>query len=236
MILTRDAAARGQCFGFRREHETTCVPVRVSVVLAVPLVAQAQPARVHRLGWLSPAAALRGTSNLDALRDGLREVGYVEGRNITIEERWADDKSDRLASLASDLVRLRVDVICTAGSQAAVAAKHATKDVPIVFANVAFPDEQRLVASYSRPGGNVTGVAFIGPEYGKRLELLRQASPSLSRVALLYNPENGGSVLALKETQRWAGHSASGSSLTGYAAPMISPSRSPRSRRSCRTR
>jgi len=173
--------------------------------LAVPLVAQAQPTKVHRLGWLSPAAALRGTSNLDALRDGLREVGYVEGRNITIEERWADDKSDRLTSLASDLVRLRVDVICTAGSQAAVAAKHATKDVPIVFANVAFPDEQRLVASYSRPGGNVTGVAFIGPEYGKRLELLREASPSLSRVALLYNPENGGSVLALKETQRWAG-------------------------------
>jgi putative ABC transport system substrate-binding protein len=98
-----------------------------------------------------------------------------------------------------------VDVICTAGSQASVAAKQATKDIPIVFANVAFPDEQQLVASYSRPGGNVTGVAFIGPEYGKRLELLREASPRLRRVALLYNPENGGSVLALKETQRWAG-------------------------------
>jgi putative ABC transport system substrate-binding protein len=173
--------------------------------LAGPLAAPAQPAKkVHLIGWLSPAGGATGTANLSALRDGLREVGYLEGRNVTIEERWADDKTARLPALAAELVRRRVDVICTAGSQATVAAKQATKDIPIVFANVAFPLDQALVASYARPGSNLTGVAFIGPEYGKRLELLREASPKLHRVALLYNPENSGSVLALEETKRWA--------------------------------
>jgi putative ABC transport system substrate-binding protein len=84
-----------------------------------------------------------------------------------------------------------------------VAAKQTTSTIPIVFANVAFPDKSGLVKSYGKPGGNVTGVAFIGPEYGKRLELLKETQPSLSRVALIYNPDNPGSVLALKETQRW---------------------------------
>jgi putative ABC transport system substrate-binding protein len=97
-----------------------------------------------------------------------------------------------------------VDVICTAGTPASMAAKNATTTIPNVFANVAFPDQSRLVESYARPGSNVTGVAFIGPEYGKRLELLKEALPKLRRVALIYNPENPGSVLALEETQRWA--------------------------------
>jgi putative ABC transport system substrate-binding protein len=157
-----------------------------------------------RIGWLSPASAADGLPNLEALRTGLRELGYVEGRNIAIEPRWADGRSERLPELAAELVRLPVDVLCTAGSQASGAAKHATSTIPIVFANVAFPDQTGLVASYPRPGGNVTGVAFIGPEYGKRLELLKEAQPRLSRVALIYNPENPGSVLALQETQRWA--------------------------------
>ncbi|PYN40560.1 MAG: ABC transporter substrate-binding protein, partial [Candidatus Rokuibacteriota bacterium] len=143
-------------------------------------------------------------SNLEALRAGLREVGYVEGQNIAIEARWAEGRSERLPQLAAELVRLPVDILCTAGSLASGAAKQATTTIPIVFANVAFPDQSGLVASYPRPGGNLTGVAFIGPEYGKRLELLREAHPRLSRVALIYNPDNPGSVLALKETQRWA--------------------------------
>jgi len=165
----------------------------------------AQPAKgMRRIGWLSPATAADGLPNLEALRAGLRELGYVEGRNITIEARWADGRSERLPQLAAELVRLPVDVLCTAGSQASGAAKQATSTIPIVFANVAFPDQSGLVASYPRPGGNITGVAFIGPEYGKRLELLREASPKLSRVALIYNPDNPGSVLALQETQRWA--------------------------------
>jgi putative ABC transport system substrate-binding protein len=167
--------------------------------------ADAQQARgMRRIGWLSPASAAEGLPNLEALRAGLRELGYVEGQNITIEARWADGRSERLLQLAAELVRLPVDVLCTAGSQASGAAKQATSTIPIVFANVAFPDQSGLVASYPRPGGNVTGVAFIGPEYGKRLELLKEAHPRLSRVALIYNPENPGSVLALQETQRWA--------------------------------
>jgi putative ABC transport system substrate-binding protein len=167
--------------------------------------ADAQQARgMRRIGWLSPASAADGLPNLEALRAGLRELGYVEGKNITIEARWADGRSERLPQLAAELVRLPVDVLCTAGSQASGAAKQATSTIPIVFANVAFPDQTGLVASYPRPGGNVTGVAFIGPEYGKRLELLKEGRPGLSRVALIYNPDNPGSVLALQETQRWA--------------------------------
>jgi putative ABC transport system substrate-binding protein len=173
--------------------------------LLAPLAAQSQPAgKVYRIGWLSPASAANGLPNLDALRAGLRELGYVEGRNITIEVRWADGEGPRLSKLATELVALRVDVICTAGSPASLAAKQATTTVPIVFANVAFPDESGLVASFAHPGGNITGVAFIGPEYGKRLELLKEANPKMTRVALIYNPENRGSVLALQETRRWA--------------------------------
>jgi len=167
--------------------------------------ADAQKARgMHRIGWLSPASAADGFPNLEALRAGLREIGYTDGQNITIEARWADGRIERLPQLAAELVRLPVDVLCTAGSQASGAAKQATSTIPIVFANVAFPDQSGLVATYPRPGGNITGVAFIGPEYGKRLELLREAYPKLSRVALIYNPDNPGSVLALQETQRWA--------------------------------
>jgi len=176
----------------------------VGAVLASRSAAAQKAKRMHRIGWLSPASAANDLSNLEALRAGLRAVGYVEGQNITIEARWADGRSERLPQLAAELVRLPVDVLCTAGSQASGAAKQATATIPIVFANVAFPDQSGLVASYPRPGGNMTGVAFIGPEYGKRLELLREANPRLSRVALIYNPDNPGSVLALKETQRWA--------------------------------
>jgi putative ABC transport system substrate-binding protein len=167
--------------------------------------AGAQPAgKTYRVGWLSPASAADERLNLDALRAGLRERGYVEGRNITIEPRWAEGKTDRLDALAAELTRLNVDVICAAGSQASAAVKRATATIPVVFANVAFPDRSGLVATHARPGGNVTGVAFIGPEYGKRLELLREALPRLSRVALVYNSENPGSMLALEETKRWA--------------------------------
>jgi putative ABC transport system substrate-binding protein len=138
--------------------------------LLAPLAAQSQPAgKVYRIGWLSPASAANGLPNLDALRAGLRELGYVEGRNITIEARWADGEGARLSKLATELVALRVEVICTAGSPASLAAKQATATVPIVFANVAFP-MNRASCQRAHPGGNVTGVAFIGPEYGKRLE------------------------------------------------------------------
>ena len=132
--------------------------------------ADAQPAKgMRRIGWLSPASAADGLPNLEALRAGLRELGYVEGQNLTVEARWADGRIERLPRLAAELVRLPVDVVCTAGSQATGAAKQATSSIPIVFATVAFPDQTGLVRSYARPGANITGVAFIGPEYGKRL-------------------------------------------------------------------
>ena len=173
--------------------------------LVAPRRADAQKTKgLRRIGLLSPASAVAGRPNLEALRAGLRELDYVEGRNIAIESRWADGLTGRLPQLATELVKLPVDVLCTAGTQASSAAKQSTSTIPIVFANVAFPDRTGLVASYPRPGGNITGVAFIGPEYGKRLELLREARPGLSRVALIYNPDNRGSVLALEETERWA--------------------------------
>ena len=192
-------------FEFRIGSMATLIVVVLLGTMSAPLAAGTQRAgNMHRIGWLSPASAANGLPNLEAIRAGLRELGYVEGQTITIEARWADGRSERLRQLAAELVRLPVDVLCTAGTQASGAAKHATSTIPIVFANVAFPDQSGLVASYPRPGGNMTGVAFIGPEYGKRLELLKEASPKLSRVALIYNPDNPASVLALQETQRWA--------------------------------
>ena len=175
----------------------------VGALLASRLADAQKTKGAHRIGWLSPASAGDGLPNLEALRAGLRGLGYVEGRNLSIEARWADGRIERLPRLATELVRLPVEILCTAGSQATGAAKQATSAIPIVFATVAFPDQTGLVASYARPGGNITGVAFMGPEYGKRLELLKEAQPRLSRVALIYNPDNSGSVLALKETQRW---------------------------------
>jgi putative ABC transport system substrate-binding protein len=186
------------------DRRTFISSLAAGVLLASRPAAAQKARRVHRIGWLSPASAADGLPNLEALRTGLRELGYVEGRNLVIEARWADGSIERLPRLAADLVRLPVGVLCTAGSQATEAAKKATATIPIVFATVAFPDETGLVRSYAKPGGNVTGVAFIGPEYGKRLELLKEAQPKVARVALIYNPQNPASVLALKETRRWA--------------------------------
>jgi putative ABC transport system substrate-binding protein len=167
--------------------------------------AGAQPVgKMWRIGWLSPPSAATGFSELDALHEGLRELNYVEGRNITIEARWADGDPARLPELARGLVELNVNIICTAGTPATLAAKRATTTIPIVFGRAAFPERTGLVASLARPGGNLTGVTFIGPEYGKRLELLREVAPKLARVALLYNGNNPASVLAMMETERWA--------------------------------
>ena len=175
------------------------------VFLAAPVAAQAPPAvKIWRIGWLSPPSAEAGAPELRALREGLRELNYVEGRNIVIEARWADGDQTRLLGLARALVELGVDVICTAGTPATLAAKDATTKTPIVFGRAAFPEQTGLVASVARPGGNLTGVAWIGPEYGKRLELLREVAPRISRVSLLYNDANPASVLAMEVTRQWA--------------------------------
>ena len=124
-----------------------------TVLLAAPLTAEAQTTRnVQRIGYLSVTSEANGLRNLEALRAGLRAFGYTEGQNIMIEARWADGRIERLPLLAAELVRLPVNLLCTAGGQASGAAQQATSTIPIVFANVAFPIRSGLVASYPRPG------------------------------------------------------------------------------------
>jgi putative tryptophan/tyrosine transport system substrate-binding protein len=179
------------------------VVVLLLSLMPAPLAGEAQ-GKVYRIGWLSPASSATGAAQLEALRKGLAELGYFEGRNIAIEGRWADGDATRLPRLARALVELRVDIICSFGTPATLAAKRATTTIPIVFGQAAFPEQSGIVTSLARPGGNLTGIAFIGPEYGKRLELLREMSPKTSRVVVLYNDQNIASVLAMTETQKWA--------------------------------
>ena len=157
--------------------------------LAAPLAAEAQPAaKVPRIGYL--AGSLATSPHLrEAFRQGLRDLGYVEGRNVVIEYRDAEGKYDRLPALAADLVALKVDVIVVTSTPAALAAKQATRTIAIVLAFVADPIGSGLVTSLARPGGNVTGLSFMAPELvGKRLELLKQAVPGASRIAVLWHP------------------------------------------------
>ena len=160
--------------------------------LAAPLAAEAQEykaEKVPQLGWLSPGS--RSAGLLEPFLQGLRELGWVEGRSVVIEYRYADGKAERLPALVADLARLKVDVIVAGGVAAALAASKATTAIPIVMSSGGDPVAIGLVASLARPGGNVTGLATISPELsGKRLELLKQVVPSLRRVAVLWNPEN----------------------------------------------
>jgi putative ABC transport system substrate-binding protein len=145
----------------------------LAALLVLPGASRAQPRRPWRIGWLSPASALTDGYELDALRDGLRKLNLVDGRSIVIEARWGEGDARRLADLARSLVAANVDVICTSGTPATQAAKAATTSIPIIFGRAAFPDKTGLVSNLTRPGGNLTGVTFIGPEYGKRLELIK---------------------------------------------------------------
>jgi putative ABC transport system substrate-binding protein len=173
-------------------------------LLAAPLAAGAQRAgSVPRLGYLSAASSSdpRSQRSLDAFRQGLRDLGYLEGQSITIEYRWAEGKYERLPGLAAELVRLKVDVIVTAIVPALQAAQHATKEIPIVMAVVVDPVTVGVV-SLARPGGNITGLSMIAPELvGKQLELLREVVPKVSRVAVLWNPANLGNAPQLREAK-----------------------------------
>lgn len=159
---------------------------------AFPLAAEAQRSGMPVLGILGSASASTYTNTLAALQKGLNEAGYVEGRNLLVEPRWAEFQYERLPALASELVKRPVDVIFTTGSVvSALAAKSATDSIPIVFANGSDPVEYHLVASLSRPGGNVTGVTFINAQLGpKRLQLLRLLNPKTAIIAVLVNPKN----------------------------------------------
>jgi putative tryptophan/tyrosine transport system substrate-binding protein len=174
-----------------------------------PLTATAQPAgKVPRIGILSPTAPSEARSPSDlavlfaAFRQGLRDLGYVEGRNITIESRWAEGNYERLPGLAADLVRLKVNVIVTYGTPASEAAKRATSTIPIVMAAIIDPVASGLVTSLARPGGNVTGQSMMSPDLvEKQLEILKEVVPKVSRVALLHNPANPGNAPQVKHAQ-----------------------------------
>jgi len=156
-------------------------------LLAAPLAADAQQAaKIARIGWL--AVNLAASPHMyEAFRQGLRDLGYVEGGNVVIESRSAEGKFERLPALAAELVALKVDVILAAGTSQALAARQATRTLPIVFTAVADPVASGLVTSLARPGGNVTGLSNLSPDLiGKYLELLKQAVPGVSRVAVLW--------------------------------------------------
>jgi putative ABC transport system substrate-binding protein len=166
--------------------------------LSLPAAAQ-QAKKVPRIGYL----ALSESRDLDgAFRKGLREHGYVEGQNINVEYRYAGGKADRLTDLATELVNLKVNVIVASGTQSIEAAKQATQTIPIIFPVTPDPVKSGFVASFARPGGNITGLGTLNPETGgKRLELLKEVIPGISRVAVLWNPTNPGSKITLKETE-----------------------------------
>jgi len=175
-------------------------------LLAAPLAADAQPAgKVARIGWLGfpSLAEPRTAETLGHFRQGLRELGWLEGQNLVIEYRFAEGRAERFSDLAAELVRLQMDVIVTAsGEPAILAAKRATTTIPIVMAVSADPVGTGLVASLARPGGNVTGLSILAPEVaGKRLQLLKDAVPRVSRVAVLWNAAYPGKALELSETQ-----------------------------------
>jgi putative tryptophan/tyrosine transport system substrate-binding protein len=163
------------------------VVLLVGLALALFGLAEAQPPKkVHRIGLLATVSPSTMAARADAFRQGLRELGYVEGKSIVIEWRFAENKADRLPGLAAELVRLKVDVIVTAAPPPSRAAKEATSTIPIVMAFDDDPVGTGLVASLARPGGNITGLATLSPEIGgKQLELLKETIPRLSRVAVL---------------------------------------------------
>jgi putative ABC transport system substrate-binding protein len=158
-----------------------------------------QPGKVWRIGFLSPVTALRYARQIDALRDGLRELGYVEGKNIVIEYRWAEGDYARLPGLASELVKMNVDLIVTHSTPGTLAAKQATATVPIVMASIGDAVAAGAVTSLARPGGNITGTTYFVPELAaKRLEIIRDAMPRVQRVAALFNVDNPGYIPILK--------------------------------------
>ena len=161
-----------------------------------------QPTKIPRIGYLTGVSPATNSARHEAFRQGLRELGYVEGKNIVIEYRSAEGKFDRLPALAAELVRLKVDIIVTGGGATTRAAKEATVTIPIVMAQDGDPVANGFVASLARPGGNITGLATLAPELsGKRLELLKEIVPRLSRVAVLGNSTKPGNAQTLREVE-----------------------------------
>ncbi|HEU5191029.1 MAG TPA: ABC transporter substrate-binding protein [Methylomirabilota bacterium] len=173
-------------------------------LLAVPLAAGAQPAaKVYRIGWLaiSPPTSVPTTRSSEAFLQGLRDHGFVEGQNVIIERRYSEGREDSHTAFVAEFIQMKVDLIVAPSSAAAHAAKQATKMIPIVMLAVASPEREGLVVSLGRPGGNVTGTStqFGGELSGKMLQLLKETVPKLSKVAILWNPDNLGSAVTFRE-------------------------------------
>ena len=173
-----------------------------ALLFALSFPAHAQPKKVPHIGYLLATSPAVNAARIEALRQGLRELGYVEGKNIIIDFRWAEGKLDRVPELAAELVRLKVDVIVTAGPTDTRAAKNATSTIPIIMGFDNDPVGSGFVASLARPGGNITGLSTLAPEMsGKRLELLKETVPKLSQLAVLGTSTEPGSEQVLKETE-----------------------------------
>lgn len=183
-------------------HRRAFIAMVGGSILAAPLAVEAQQSgRVYRVGVLSPGTPPPG--RLDALRQGLRELGYEEGRNISLEWRFSGETDERLPNFAEELVRRKVDVIVAINTPASFAAKHATATTPIVFARVSDPVRTGLVASFAHPGGNITGITAFSDELsGKRLALIREMLKTTSRLAVLWNTGNPGIELSVREMER----------------------------------
>jgi putative tryptophan/tyrosine transport system substrate-binding protein len=194
----RGAPGNGRPYRDRREFVTLLVGAA-----ALPLAAHAQqPGRLRTIAFLGPNTHSAASEWVAALVKRLRELGWTEGRTITIEYRWAEGREERFAEIAAELVRLKADVIVTSGTQAVMASKNATSVIPIVFATAGDPVGTGLVGSLARPAGNVTGLATLANELvGKRLELLREIVPGLRRVAIMGNVANPYMTLELGEVQ-----------------------------------
>ena len=180
----------------------TFMAMSAIAILTAPLAAEAQqPVRVPRIGFLWPSPPSERQYLLDAFRQGLRELGYIENQNIVVEVRSAEGKYDRLPALATELVHLKVDVIVTTASPATKAAQQATKTIPIVMAVVVDPVATGFIASLARPGGNITGVSIMASDLvGKQLDLLKQVVP-IFQVVVLWNPANPGNAPQLREAE-----------------------------------
>ena len=177
--------------------------VLVGGALGLPLVGLAQPgAKVRRIGFLGTAFASGYVREVEWVRGGLRDLGYVEGRNLIVEYRWAEGKPDRVREIASEFVALKVDAIVVHGIPGALAAAQATSTIPIVMADGADPVAAGLAKSLARPGGNVTGsISFVREEVGKRLQLIKEIVPSIKRAAFLFSSVHSAGVIALNRKE-----------------------------------
>src|SRR5437660_3049240 len=203
---------RSQRSGVSKSHTLSARLFALSflgaLLLALSLSAHAQqPTKVPLIGRLGAGTASSNLASRDAFRQGLRQLGYVEGKNIVIEWRYAEEgELDRLSEIAAELVRLKVDVIVTTGSSVTRAAKEATSTIPIVMTQDSDPVANGFVASLARPGGNITGLSTLSPEIsGKQLELMKEIIPKLSRVAVFGSSTSPGNAQSLREVELAAG-------------------------------